>query len=128
MNIVVAIDINNGIGKNGKIPWNYPKDLLHFRKLTIHNTVLMGRKTWDSLTSKPLSWRLNIVLTRNKKLKFPKQVIVIHDFESIPWVGLIVAISWSFYNLLRKIINVDTDIGLLIESLFILPVILIAFL
>ena len=85
MNIIVATDINNGIGKNGKIPWNYPTDLQHFRKLTIHNTVLMGRKTWDSLPIKPLSWRLNIVLTRNKKLKFPKQVIVIHDFESIPW-------------------------------------------
>ena len=53
--------------------------------------------------------------------------LIISDFESIPWVGLIVAISWSFYNLLRKIINVDTDIGLLIESLFILPVIIIAF-
>ena len=53
--------------------------------------------------------------------------LIISDFESIPWVGLIVAISWSFYNLLRKIINVDTDIGLLIESLFILPVIVIAF-
>ena len=44
-----------------------------------------------------------------------------------PWVGLIVAFSWSFYNLLRKKINVETDIGLLIESLFILPIILIAF-
>ena len=53
--------------------------------------------------------------------------LIISDFESIPWVGLIVAISWSFYNLLRKIINVDTDIGLLIESLFILPFALIAF-
>ncbi len=53
--------------------------------------------------------------------------LIISDFESIPWVGIIVAISWSFYNLLRKIINVDTDIGLLIESLFILPVIIIAF-
>ena len=53
--------------------------------------------------------------------------LIISDFESIPWVGIIVAISWSFYNLLRKIINVDTDIGLLIESLFILPVIVIAF-
>ena len=53
--------------------------------------------------------------------------LILSDFNSIPWVGLIVAISWSFYNLLRKKINVETDIGLLIESLFILPVILIAF-
>ena len=49
------------------------------------------------------------------------------DLKSIPWVGLIVAISWSFYNLLRKKVSVETDIGLLIESLFILPVILISF-
>ena len=49
------------------------------------------------------------------------------SFKSIPWVGLTVALSWGFYNLLRKKINVDTDIGLLIESLFILPFALMAF-
>jgi len=49
------------------------------------------------------------------------------NFKAIPWVGLIVALSWGFYNLLRKKINVDTDIGLLIESLFILPFALIIF-
>jgi len=43
------------------------------------------------------------------------------NFNSIPWVGIIVAFSWAFYNLLRKKVNVDTDVGLLIESLFILP-------
>ena len=47
--------------------------------------------------------------------------LLVVSFNSIPWVGLIVAFSWGFYNLLRKKINVDTDIGLLIESLFILP-------
>ena len=49
------------------------------------------------------------------------------NVKSIPWVGLIVALSWGFYNLLRKKINIDTDIGLFIESLFILPFALIAF-
>ena len=49
------------------------------------------------------------------------------SFQSLPWVGLIVAFSWSFYNLVRKKINIDTDIGLLIESLFILPFATIAF-
>ena len=44
------------------------------------------------------------------------------DYKSFPWVGLLVAIFWSIYNLLRKKINVDTDIGLFIESLFILPI------
>jgi chloramphenicol-sensitive protein RarD len=53
--------------------------------------------------------------------------LIFVSFKSIPWVGLIVALSWAFYNLLRKKINVDTDIGLLIESLFILPFALLAF-
>ena len=49
------------------------------------------------------------------------------NLKSIPWVGFVVALSWAFYNLLRKKINVDTDIGLLIESLFILPFAIIIF-
>ena len=53
--------------------------------------------------------------------------LIIISFKSLPWVGLIVAFSWAFYNLVRKKINVDTDVGLLIESLFILPFALFAF-
>ena len=53
--------------------------------------------------------------------------LILVSFKSLPWVGLIVAFSWGFYNLLRKKINVDTDIGLLIESLYILPFALGAF-
>ena len=49
---------------------------------------------------------------------------LIFKMTSFPWVGLGVAFLWSTYNLLRKKINVETDIGLLIESLFILPIIL----
>ena len=53
--------------------------------------------------------------------------LLIVNLNSIPWMGIIVALSWGFYNLLRKKINVDTDIGLLIESLFILPFALFSF-
>ncbi len=53
--------------------------------------------------------------------------LIIVSIKSLPWVGLIVAFSWGFYNLIRKKINVDTDVGLLIESLFILPFALLAF-
>jgi len=53
--------------------------------------------------------------------------LLVVSFNSIPWVGIIVALSWGFYNLLRKKVNVDTDIGLLIESFFILPFGLIFF-
>ena len=53
--------------------------------------------------------------------------LIFISLKSLPWVGLIVALSWGFYNLVRKKINVDTDIGLLIESLFILPIAIIVF-
>ena len=72
------------------------------------------------------------LLNTNRKISIILVIISItfllfFNFKSIPWVGLIVALSWGFYNLLRKKINVDTDVGLLIESLFILPFALIAF-
>jgi len=53
--------------------------------------------------------------------------LILFNLKSLPWVGIIVALSWAFYNLIRKKINVDTDIGLLVESLFILPFALIVF-
>tara|TARA_B100000900_G_scaffold15327_1_gene12167 strand:+ start:461 stop:1339 length:879 start_codon:yes stop_codon:yes gene_type:complete len=54
-------------------------------------------------------------------------ILIFFNLKSLPWVGLIVAFSWAFYNLVRKKINIDTDIGLLIESLFILPFAVIVF-
>jgi len=49
------------------------------------------------------------------------------NLSMFPWIGLLVAILWATYNLLRKLINIETDIGLLIESLFILPLAIIVF-
>ena len=54
-------------------------------------------------------------------------ILIFFNLKSLPWVGLIVAFSWAFYNLIRKKIDVDTDIGLLIESLYILPFALVVF-
>ena len=54
-------------------------------------------------------------------------ILIIFNIKSLPWVGLIVAFSWAFYNLVRKKISIDTDIGLLIESLFIFPFALFVF-
>ena len=54
-------------------------------------------------------------------------ILIFLNLRSLPWVGLIVAFSWAFYNLIRKKINVDTDVGILIESLYILPFALIIF-
>ena len=54
-------------------------------------------------------------------------IYLLFNFSSLPWVGFTVAFMWSTYNLLRKKINIETDIGLLIESLFILPIAILFF-
>jgi dihydrofolate reductase len=55
------------IGKNGAIPWRLPHDMKRFKALTLGHTVVMGRKTWDSLPPKnrPLPGRKNVVVTRD---------------------------------------------------------------
>lgn len=65
---IVAMDDERAIGKNGGLAWHLPEDLKNFSKLTKGHTVLMGRKTFDSLPEKfkPLPKRLNLVLSRNK--------------------------------------------------------------
>lgn len=61
--IVVAISENNAIGKNNQLLWHLPADLKHFRLITTGHTVIMGRKTYDSV-GKPLPNRRNIIITR----------------------------------------------------------------
>ena len=62
---IVAVDNNWGIGFNGDLLEHIPEDLKYFKTITTNNTVMMGRKTWDSLPKKPLPNRTNIVITNN---------------------------------------------------------------
>ena len=62
--LVVAIADNGVIGKDGGIPWHISEDLKRFKALTMGHTIVMGRKTWDSLPKKPLPGRINVVVTR----------------------------------------------------------------
>ncbi len=62
--IIAAVSLNRVIGRNGNVPWDIPEDLARFMKLTTGHTVLMGRKSYESL-GKPLPNRRNVVLTRN---------------------------------------------------------------
>lgn len=66
ISVVVAMDEGGLIGRNGQLPWRLPDDLKHFKAVTLGKTVLMGRKTWDSLFVKPLPQRDNWVLTRDQ--------------------------------------------------------------
>ena len=63
--ILVAVSPEGVIGKDNSIPWHYSADLKRFKRLTVDNTVIMGRNTWESLPVKPLPNRRNIVITRN---------------------------------------------------------------
>ena len=66
VNLILARAANGVIGKDGTIPWRLPEDLKRFKALTLGHTVVMGRKTWDSLPPRfrPLPGRRNIVVTR----------------------------------------------------------------
>ena len=65
ISIIVAIAQNHAIGKNNQLLWHMPHDLKHFKEVTTGHTVIMGRKTFDSV-GKPLPKRRNIVVTRQQ--------------------------------------------------------------
>jgi len=83
--IIVAKSKNNVIGSNGSIPWNVPKDLKYFKELTEGNTVIMGRKTYESLPkdNKPLPNRINIVITRDSNFTANGCIVVSSIEEAI---------------------------------------------
>ncbi len=62
--LIAAVAANGVIGDGNRLPWRLPDDLRHFRALTTGHTVIMGRKTWESLAG-PLPGRQNIVVTRD---------------------------------------------------------------
>lgn len=82
--LIAAISKNGAIGKDGKIPWHIPEDLKHFKETTEGKTVLMGRKTFESILGylgKPLPNRKNIIITRQKNYEVPKEVEVYPNIE-----------------------------------------------
>jgi dihydrofolate reductase len=75
ISIVVAISENNAIGKNNQLLWHLSADLKHFKEITSGHTIIMGRKTYDSI-GKPLPNRRNIVISRNTDLILPGVEVV----------------------------------------------------
>ncbi|OBH10686.1 dihydrofolate reductase [Mycobacterium sp. E1747] len=66
LGLIWAQSTSGIIGRGGDIPWRVPEDLIRFKELTVGHTVVMGRRTWESLPSKvrPLPGRKNVVLSR----------------------------------------------------------------
>ncbi|MBU1678890.1 MAG: dihydrofolate reductase [Bacteroidetes bacterium] len=81
--IITALSPNYSISENGKIPWNIPSEIMHFKNTTTGHIVLMGRKTYQSLPN-PLENRINIVLSKTviKDEKYP-QTMFIDSLEKI---------------------------------------------
>lgn len=67
INLIYARDRSHGIGKNNVMPWHVPEDFKYFKHMTAGETIVMGRKTWDSLPLKPLPYRRNVVLSRHER-------------------------------------------------------------
>ncbi|MEY3348402.1 MAG: hypothetical protein RLY46_441 [Bacteroidota bacterium] len=76
LSVVVAASIENAIGKDNQLLWKLPNDLKFFKNLTWGMPILMGRKTFESIGSKALPGRMNIVLTRQSTLIQGSQLLV----------------------------------------------------
>ena len=79
LSIIVAMSSNRTIGINNTLPWHLTEDLKHFKSLTTGHTIIMGRKTYESI-GKPLPNRRNIVVSRNLDT-FYDGVEIVHSLE-----------------------------------------------
>ncbi|WP_042198556.1 dihydrofolate reductase [Paenibacillus camerounensis] len=78
--MIWAMAENDVIGKDNDMPWHLPLDFAYFKEQTLGKRMLMGRKTWESLGSKPLKGRTSIVITRDTSFA-PEGAEVIHSLE-----------------------------------------------
>src|SRR5919205_4384373 len=68
--LVAAVAANGVIGRDGHLPWRLPEDLKHFKRITLGHPIIMGRRTWESLSG-PLPGRDNIVVTHRRGYEAP---------------------------------------------------------
>ncbi len=81
ISLLVAMDNNRLIGKDNDLPWHLPADLAYFKRVTMGHSIVMGRKTFDSI-GRPLPGRENIIITRNTDYK-ADWCKVIHSIEEV---------------------------------------------
>ncbi|OIH97317.1 dihydrofolate reductase [Curtobacterium sp. MCBA15_001] len=117
--LVWARSIGGVIGADGGMPWHVPEDLAHFKQVTGGATVVMGRRTWDSLPERfrPLPGRRNVVLTRDPSWS-ADGAVVLHDLAAAldtdepVWViggGQVYASALPFADRVSETV-IDTDV------------------
>ena len=81
ISLIVAMDKNNVIGFNNEMPWHLPNDLRFFKEKTTGHTIVMGRKTFESI-GRVLPNRKSVVLTKSE-VNLPEEVEVIQDIQTV---------------------------------------------
>ncbi|MFT4526227.1 MAG: dihydrofolate reductase, partial [Bacteroidia bacterium] len=79
ISMIVAADENNTIGKDNDLIWHLPDDLKFFKRMTSGHTIIMGRRTFESV-GKPLPKRINIIITRDTSYT-QEGCVVVHSLE-----------------------------------------------
>lgn len=104
ISLIVAYARNQVIGKDGVMPWHLPADLKHVKELTTGKTIVMGRKTFESL-GRPLPNRRNVVLTRNQDFQ-PDGVDVVHTKQEVLALGDVIIFGGSeIYNQFLDVVD-----------------------
>jgi dihydrofolate reductase len=121
IHLIFARARNGVIGKNNQLPWHLPEDLAHFKRTTLGQPVIMGRKTWDSLPLqfRPLPGRTNIVVTRQTDWQAPGATVAhslaqaqsLCDPQQTVWVIGGAEIYAQALPLARKAVITDIDLA-----------------
>lgn len=80
ISMIAALSENEVIGYKNKLPWHIPEELKHFKAITLNKPIIMGRKTFESMGSKPLPQRKNIIITKDSQF-VAKDCVVVHSLK-----------------------------------------------
>jgi dihydrofolate reductase len=117
ISLIWAQAANGVVGYDNTLPWRIPEDLAHFRALTTGSTVVMGRRTWESLPPRfrPLPDRTNVVVTRDASYDAPGAVVVTSLEQALAlsddvWVGGGAEIYAAAISIADRLVVTDVDL------------------
>jgi len=87
ISLIAAMGKNRVIGNKGKLPWHMPADMKYYKDKTKGKTIIMGRKTFDSMGNKPLPNRINIIITHDQDYKAEGAIVAHSAHEALKAAG-----------------------------------------